>query len=115
MRENDFIVKARSFIENDIAFQAILEARTAYVAYLKTLNMLKEKGKTEFNVILTSYDEAKKITVIKEVRTITGLGLKEAKELVEGTPKILKGGVSKDEATEIDKIVSKAGGTVILE
>lgn len=72
--------------------------------------------KTEFDVMLTAVDGAKKIAVIKEVRTITGLGLKEAKDLVEaaagGEAKKLKEGVSKDEAEEIKKKVSAAGGTI---
>jgi large subunit ribosomal protein L7/L12 len=71
--------------------------------------------KTEFNVILKAYDEAKKIAVIKEVRAVTGLGLKEAKDLVEGAPKPLKEGVSKDEATKIKDVVTAAGGTVEIQ
>jgi large subunit ribosomal protein L7/L12 len=70
---------------------------------------------TEFNVILKAYDEAKKIPVIKEVRAVTGLGLKEAKDLVEGAPKPLKEGVSKEEATKIKEQVSAAGGTVEVQ
>jgi len=71
--------------------------------------------KTEFNVILKAYDETKKIPVIKEVRAVTGLGLKEAKDLVEGAPKPLKEGVSKDEAAKIKEQVTAAGGTVEIE
>ena len=71
--------------------------------------------KTEFNVILKAYDEAKKIPVIKEVRAVTGLGLKEAKDLVEGAPKPLKEGVSKEEAAKIKEQVSAAGGTVEVQ
>jgi large subunit ribosomal protein L7/L12 len=71
--------------------------------------------KTEFNVILAKYDDSKKIAVIKGVREVTGLGLKEAKELVEGAPKPLKEGVSKDEADKIKKQVEEAGGTVTIE
>ena len=67
--------------------------------------------KTEFDVILASAGD-KKINVIKEVRGITGLGLKEAKDLVEGAPKPLKEGVSKDEAAEIKKKLEEAGATV---
>ena len=68
--------------------------------------------KTDFTVTLKAFDEAKKIAVIKEVRTVTGLGLKEAKDLVEGAPKPLKEGVSKDEAAKIKESVEAAGGTV---
>jgi large subunit ribosomal protein L7/L12 len=71
--------------------------------------------KTEFNVILKAYDEAKKIPVIKEVRAVTGLGLKEAKDLVEGAPKPLKEGVSKEEAAKIKDQVTAAGGTVEIQ
>lgn len=68
---------------------------------------------TEFNVTLTGLSAPdKKISVIKEVRTVTGLGLKEAKDLVEGVPKLLKEGVSKDEAAKIKESVTAAGGTV---
>ena len=68
--------------------------------------------KTEFTVILKSFDEAKKIPVIKEVRAITGLGLKEAKDLVEAGDKPLKENVSKDEAEKIKKQIVDAGGAV---
>ena len=70
--------------------------------------------KTEFDVILTG-DGGKKINVIKEVRVITGLGLGEAKALVEGAPKALKEGVNKDEAEKIKKQIEEAGGTVELK
>lgn len=67
--------------------------------------------KTEFDVILAAAGD-KKIQVIKEVRTITGLGLKDAKDLVEAAPKPIKEGVKKEEAEEIKKKVEEAGGTV---
>jgi len=67
---------------------------------------------TEFNVSLEAADPAKKIAVIKAVREVTGLGLKEAKDLVEGAPKVLKEGVSKEEADKIKSTVETAGGTV---
>ena len=69
--------------------------------------------KTEFDVILKSAGE-KKINVIKEVRGITGLGLKEAKDLVEGAPKPVKEGASKDEAEELKKKLEEAGAEVEL-
>lgn len=68
--------------------------------------------KTEFNVILASAPADKKIGIIKVVREITGLGLKEAKDLVEGAPKPVKEGVSKDEAEKIKKSLTEAGATV---
>jgi large subunit ribosomal protein L7/L12 len=67
--------------------------------------------KSEFDVVLASAG-ASKINVIKEVRTITGLGLKEAKDLVEGAPKPVKEGVSKDEAEQIKAKLEEAGATV---
>ena len=70
--------------------------------------------KTEFDVVLAEAG-ANKINVIKEVRTITGLGLKEAKDLVEGAPKELKKGVSKDEAEKIKKQLEAAGAKVELK
>ena len=70
--------------------------------------------KTEFTVVLTSHGE-KKIEVIKEVRALTGLGLKEAKELVEGAPKPVKEGVNKDEAEKIKAQLEKAGAKVELK
>src|SRR4029453_4943051 len=70
--------------------------------------------KTEFDVILTG-DGGKKINVIKEVRAITGLGLGEAKALVEGAPKAVKEGVNKDEDGKIKKQIEEAGGPVELK
>ena len=71
--------------------------------------------KDEFNVVLTAVDAAKKIAVIKVVREVTGLGLKEAKDLVEGAPKAVKENVAKAEAEEMKKKLTEAGGTVELK
>ena len=70
--------------------------------------------KTEFDVILASFGD-NKIGVIKEVRAITGLGLKEAKDLVEGAPKAIKEGVAKDEADKIKEQLEKAGAKVEIK
>jgi large subunit ribosomal protein L7/L12 len=70
---------------------------------------------TEFNVILTGYEADKKIQVIKVVRAITSLGLKEAKDLVEGVPKPVKEAVSKDEAANIKKQLEEVSGQVKVE
>ncbi|STX50250.1 50S ribosomal protein L7/L12 [Legionella busanensis] len=67
--------------------------------------------KTEFNVVMTSFG-SNKVGVIKVIRTITGLGLKEAKDLVEGAPSTVKEGVSKDEAADIKKQLEEAGAAV---
>jgi large subunit ribosomal protein L7/L12 len=69
---------------------------------------------TEFNVILAAVGD-KKINVIKEVRAITGLGLKEAKDLVEAAPKAVKEGVNKDEAEKIKKVLEEAGAKVEIK
>jgi len=69
---------------------------------------------TEFTVILTGFGD-KKINVIKEIRTITGLGLKEAKDLVEGAPKTVKEAVNKEEAAKIKKILEENGATVEIK
>lgn len=74
----------------------------------------EEEEKTEFDVVLTGFGE-NKIQVIKEIRTITALGLKEAKELVEGVPQPVKKGVSKEEAQEIKKKLEASGATVEIK
>lgn len=68
--------------------------------------------KTEFDVILAGFDAAKKIGVIKEIRGITGLGLKEAKDLVEGAPKPVKEGIAKEEAEKLKAALEAAGAKV---
>jgi len=73
-----------------------------------------EAEKTEFDVVLTGFGQAK-VGVIKAVRTLTGLGLKEAKDAVEGTPSTIKEGVTKDEAEEVKKQLEEAGGSVELK
>ena len=77
-------------------------------------NEAAAEEKTEFDVILTSFGE-KKINVIKEVRSITGLGLKEAKEAVESAPKAIKEGVSKEEAEEVKKKLEEAGASAEIK
>ena len=71
--------------------------------------------KTEFDVILAGFDDSKKIAVIKEIRGITGLGLKEAKDLVEGAPKAVKEGVAKDEADKIKATLEGAGAKIEIK
>lgn len=70
--------------------------------------------KTEFNVMLDEVPADKKIAVLKVVRTLTGLGLKEAKELVESTPKMVQEALSKDAAEDVKKQIEEAGGKVSL-
>jgi large subunit ribosomal protein L7/L12 len=73
-----------------------------------------EEEKTEFDVVMTSFGE-NKVSVIKAVRAITSLGLKEAKDLVEGVPASIKEGVSKDEAADFKKQLEGAGATVEIK
>ncbi len=71
--------------------------------------------KTEFDVVLTGIADGKKIGVIKEVRAVTGLGLKEAKEMVEGAPQAVKEGVSKEDADALKEKLEAAGATVEIK
>jgi len=75
----------------------------------------KPAAKTEFTVVLEGFDAAKKINVIKVVRELTGLGLKEAKDLVEGAPKPVKENISKDEAENMKKKLEEGGAKVSLK
>ena len=74
-----------------------------------------EEEKTEFDVELTSFDEAAKLKVIKAVKEITGLGLGEAKEIVVGAPKMVKTGVSKEEAESLKAQLEEAGAKITLK
>nr|YP_009027623.1 50S ribosomal protein L12 [Neoporphyra perforata]AGQ17149.1 50S ribosomal protein L12 [Neoporphyra perforata]AHB35117.1 50S ribosomal protein L12 [Neoporphyra perforata]AHB35326.1 50S ribosomal protein L12 [Neoporphyra perforata]AIA19488.1 50S ribosomal protein L12 [Neoporphyra perforata]AIA19697.1 50S ribosomal protein L12 [Neoporphyra perforata] len=71
--------------------------------------------KTEFDVVLETVPAPKKISVLKVVRSLTGLGLKEAKDLVESTPKVIKEGASKDDAESMKKQLEDAGATVVVK
>ena len=75
---------------------------------------VQAEEKDEFNVVMTDFG-ANKINVIKEIRALTGLGLKEAKDLVEGVPKEVKTGVSKEEAQKVKEVLEKAGAKVELK
>lgn len=85
-------------------------APVAQVAAPVQAPVVEQEQQTEFNVTLKSVNADKKITVIKEVRAITGLGLKEAKEFTESAPKLLKEAVSRSEAERLKKQVEDAGG-----
>ena len=86
-------------------------AAAPMVAVAAAPGAVAAEEKTEFDVVLTAVGD-KKIQVIKEVRAITGLGLKDAKDLVEGAPKPIKEGVKKEEADEIKQKIEAVGGTV---
>ncbi len=75
----------------------------------------KPAEKTEFTVVLAGFDAAKKINVIKVVREVTGLGLKEAKDLVEGAPKPLKENIGKEDAEKIKKQIEDGGGKIEIK
>merc|ERR1711982_18338 len=75
----------------------------------------KKEEKTTFELKLTGFDAKSKIKVIKEIRAITSLGLKEAKELVEGAPKVIKKDIKKEEAEELKKKIEAVGGSVEIE
>ena len=104
------LVKA---IEEKFGVKAAAPAVAVAAAAPAAASAAEEKD--EFNVVLTAVDAAKKIAVIKVVREITGLGLKEAKDLVEGAPKAVKENVAKAEAEELKKKITEAGGTVELK
>ncbi len=109
--ENLTLLEAADLVKNlEEKFGVSAAAPVAAVAAGGAAGEAKEE-KTEFTVVLKSFG-AKKINVIKEVRAITGLGLKEAKDLVEGAPKDLKADVSKEDAEKIKAALEKAGATV---
>ena len=96
------------------AFEERFNVSAAAVAVAAGPVVAAVEEQTEFNVELTSFG-ANKVAVIKAVREATGLGLKEAKDLVEGAPAVLKEGVSKEEGEELKKKLEEAGATVTLK
>ncbi len=96
-------------LEEEFGVSAAAPAAVAVAAPVEAAAAAEEK--TEFDVVMTSFG-AEKIKVIKEVRAITGLGLAEAKALVEGVPANIKEGISKDEAEELQKKLAEVGATV---
>lgn len=102
------LVKA---LEERLGVSAAAPVAVAAVAAPAAGAAAAEEEKTEFDVILAAFGD-NKVGVIKEVRAITGLGLKEAKDLVEGAPKAIKEGVAKDEAEKIKKQLEAAGAKV---
>ncbi len=103
------IVDLISAMEEKFGVSAAVAVAAAPVAAAAAV-----EEQTEFDVVMTSFGE-NKVAVIKTVRTITGLGLKEAKDAVEGVPTTLKEGVSKAEAEEIKKLLLEAGATVDIK
>lgn len=108
------VIELAKMIEELEEKWGVSAAAPAAVAVAAAPAAAAAEEKTEFDVILASAG-ASKINVIKEVRGLTGLGLKEAKELVESAPKAIKEGASKDEANKIKEALEKAGATVELK
>ena len=106
------VVELVSAMEEKFGVSAAAVAAAPVAAVADSGAAVEEK--TEFNVMLTSFGE-KKVAVIKAVRTITGLGLKEAKDLVESAPAAVKEGASKAEADDIQKQLEEAGASVELK
>nr|YP_007878182.1 50S ribosomal protein L12 [Calliarthron tuberculosum]AGA63793.1 50S ribosomal protein L12 [Calliarthron tuberculosum] len=78
-------------------------------------NIIEEQEKTEFDIVLESVPASKKIAILKVVRSITGLGLKEAKDLVESAPKVIKEAMSKEDAEEIKKKLEEVDAVVLIK
>jgi len=106
------VVELVKMLEDEWGVSAAAPVAVAAAAPGEAAEAAEEK--TEFDVVLTGFGEAK-VGVIKAVRSITGLGLKEAKDAVEGTPSTIKEGVTKDEAEEVKKQLEEAGGSVELK
>jgi large subunit ribosomal protein L7/L12 len=116
--ENMTVLELSEFVkdlEDKFGVQAAMPMMAAGAGAPAAAAAAPVEEQTEFNVILTGYEAEKKIQVIKVVRAITGLGLKEAKDLVEGVPKPVKEAVSKDEAAKIKKELEEASAQVKVE
>ena len=112
--ENMTVLEMSEFVKELEEKFGVSAAAPVAVAAAPAAGEAAAEEQTEFDVILTSYGE-KKINVIKAVRSITGLGLKEAKELVDGAPGTVKEAVSKDEAADVQKQLEEAGASVELK
>ena len=113
--DNMTVLEMSEFVkELEDKYGVTASAPTVAVAAAPGADAGAGEEKTEFDVVLAAVGD-KKIQVIKEVRAITGLGLKDAKDLVEGAPKPVKEGVKKEEADEIKQKIEAAGGTVAVK
>jgi large subunit ribosomal protein L7/L12 len=116
--ENMTVLELSEFVkvlEDKFGVQAAMPMMAAGAAPAAGAAAAPVEEQTEFNIILTGYEADKKIQVIKVVRAITSLGLKEAKDLVEGVPKTVKEAVSKDEAANIKKQLEEVSAQVKVE
>ena len=112
--KNMTVIELSEFVkelEADFGVTAAAPVVAGALAAAGAAEATPEEEKTEFDVILTAFGD-KKIQVIKAVREVTSLGLKEAKDLVEGVPKAVKEGIAKEETEAIKKKLEEAGGTV---
>lgn len=109
------LVDLKKAFEETFDVQAAAPMMMGAVAAAPAGEAAAEEEKTSFDVILEGFDAAKKIQVIKVVRAVTSLGLKEAKDLVEGSPKPVKEGVSKEEAEKVMKELQEVGGTAKVQ
>ena len=100
------------YLETVHGIKAAAAAAGPAIAAAPTEAAAPKEVQTEFDVSLEAYDAAKKIGIIKVVRAATGLGLKEAKDAVEAAPKVIKTGISKDDAEKLKKELEEAGATV---
>ena len=107
------LTKLVSALEDRLGVSAAAPVAVAAAGAAAPAEAAEEK--TEFDVELTAFDAAKKIAVIKVVRAATGLGLKDAKDMVEGAPKTVKEAASKEDAEKIKKDLEEAGATVTLK
>ena len=112
--ENMTVLEMSEFVKELEEKFGVSAAAPVAVAAAPAAGEAAAEEQTEFDVVLTSFGE-KKINVIKAVRALTGLGLKEAKELVDGAPNTVKEGVSKDEAADVQKQLEEAGASVELK
>ena len=112
MSEENKMEEFVSYVENMTVLELSKLVKTLEERLGVSAAAAAEEEKTEFDVILAGFDAAKKIGVIKVVRELTGLGLKEAKDLVEAAPKPLKEAIAKDEAEKIKKQLEEAGAKV---
>lgn len=102
----------------ELTFEVNTNINTAQIQNTAPANNQKEtvqEEKTEFDVIINEVPTSKRITVIKAVRALSSLGLKEAKELIESLPKVITESVPKDKAEEVKKVLEEAGASVIIK
>nr|YP_009145395.1 ribosomal protein L12 [Cryptoglena skujai]AKL39020.1 ribosomal protein L12 [Cryptoglena skujai] len=114
LEASELIKKIEETFGVDTSIPTYSAINTANAAVAKTETAAIEE-KTEFDVVIQEVPTAKRITVIKAVRSITSLGLKEAKDLIESVPKVVSEGLTKEKAEEAKKLLEEAGASVIIK